>query len=183
MKVAEGRKPGSVTGRCRTPREGHLSRTTGCPASLAAYPELDRGGPPLAPYLALLPVGFVVPSLSPAARWALTPPFHPCLCGRSRHRRSVLCDTFRRLAAPGRYPAPCPVEPGLSSNRTSRLARSRPATFRPSARKSYSRWQPMVSLPQQPMVPLLKRAAVRTSSPTTFPPAGRTVSSGARSIV
>ena len=30
-------------------------------------------------------------------------------------RRSVLCCTFRRLAPPRRYLAPCPVEPGLSS--------------------------------------------------------------------
>ena len=32
------------------------------------------------------------------------------------HRRSVLCGTFRRVAPPGRYPAPCPVESGLSSS-------------------------------------------------------------------
>src|SRR5699024_7232617 len=30
-------------------------------------------------------------------------------------RRSTLCCTFRRLAPPRRYLAPCPVEPGLSS--------------------------------------------------------------------
>jgi len=30
-------------------------------------------------------------------------------------RRSALCCTFRRLAPPRRYLAPCPVEPGLSS--------------------------------------------------------------------
>ncbi len=29
------------------------------------------------PYLALLPVGLALPPLLPAARWALTPPFHP----------------------------------------------------------------------------------------------------------
>ena len=32
-----------------------------------------------------------------------------------RHRRSALCCTFRRVAPPGSYPAPCPVESGLSS--------------------------------------------------------------------
>jgi hypothetical protein len=52
--------------RCRRPR--------------AAYPGLDRGGPPLIPYLALLRVGFTMPRLSPDARCALTAPFHPCLC-------------------------------------------------------------------------------------------------------
>ncbi len=32
------------------------------------------------PCLALLRVGFTMPLLLPGARWALTPPFHPCLC-------------------------------------------------------------------------------------------------------
>src|SRR5690348_7260136 len=32
-----------------------------------------------------------------------------------RLRRSALCCTFRRLAPPRRYLAPCPTEPGLSS--------------------------------------------------------------------
>ena len=33
--------------------------------------------PARGPYLALLPVGLALPPLLPAARWALTPPFHP----------------------------------------------------------------------------------------------------------
>src|SRR5690606_36670794 len=36
-------------------------------------------------------------------------------CGHLAVRRSALCCTFRRLAPPRRYLAPCPVEPGLSS--------------------------------------------------------------------
>jgi hypothetical protein len=47
-------------------------------------------GPPLCPSLgrplfALHRVGFALPCLLPAKRWALTPPFHPCLwpCGPS----------------------------------------------------------------------------------------------------
>ena len=36
-------------------------------------------------------------------------------CARMGHRRSVLCCTFRRVAPPGSYPAPCPLESGLSS--------------------------------------------------------------------
>jgi hypothetical protein len=40
----------------------------------------------------------------------------PVLCGFPRgHRRFAFCGTFQRLAASGRYPAPCPVELGLSS--------------------------------------------------------------------
>jgi len=51
----------------------------------------------------------------PPRWWSLTPPFHPCLCRQGGHRRSALCSTFRRVAPPGGYPAPCPVESGLSS--------------------------------------------------------------------
>src|SRR5574341_1954519 len=51
-------------------------------------------------------------ALLPAVRWALTPPFHPYPpCGW----RSLLCGPFRRLTAPRRYLAVCPVELGLSS--------------------------------------------------------------------
>src|SRR5690606_29902436 len=32
-------------------------------------------------------------------------------------RRYIFCGTFRRLAPPRRYLAPCPLEPGLSSPR------------------------------------------------------------------
>ena len=41
-------------------------------------------------------------------------PHHFTLTGRSR--RYTFCCTGRRLAPPRRYLAPCPVEPGLSSN-------------------------------------------------------------------
>lgn len=34
-------------------------------------------------YSVLLPVRFTVPSLSPATRWALTPPFHPYLTNQA----------------------------------------------------------------------------------------------------
>ncbi len=39
----------------------------------------------------------------------------PHSCEYRTVRRSTLCCTFRRLAPPRRYLAPCPVEPGLSS--------------------------------------------------------------------
>ena len=82
------------------------------------------------PCLALLRVGFAMRRPSPDARCALTAPFHPCLClaVKRGHRRSALCCTFRRLTAPGRYPAPCPVELGLSSDGASGKSR-RPAAI------------------------------------------------------
>jgi len=89
------------------------------PALPRASSELTRehGGPPLPleaalPYLLLLRVGLAVPPPSPAARCALAAPFHPCL---PFGRRSVLCGAVPRVASAGRWPAPCPVVPGLSS--------------------------------------------------------------------
>lgn len=55
------------------------------------------------PYSALLPVGLAVPVLLPVPRWALTPPFHPYPAGAGRFH---FCGAFRRVAPPGRYPAP-----------------------------------------------------------------------------
>jgi len=43
-------------------------------------------------------------------------PHHFTLTNRSADRwRYIFCGTFRRLAPPRRYLAPCPSEPGLSS--------------------------------------------------------------------
>ena len=78
----------------------------------------QAGRPGTLPYLVLLRVGFCVPRLLPAARCALTAPFHPCHAGARGardSRRYVFCSTFRRVAPPGNYPAHCPVEFGLSS--------------------------------------------------------------------
>ena len=70
------------------------------------------------PCLVLLPVGFALPVLSPEPRCALTAPFHPYRAEALRlARRFVFCGTFPTLASGGRYPPPCPVEPGLSSMR------------------------------------------------------------------
>ena len=52
--------------------------------------------------------------LLPATRCALTAPFHPYRRPKAL-RRYTFCCTFRRLAPPRRYLAPCPMEPGLSS--------------------------------------------------------------------
>ena len=72
-------------------------------------PPLTRRSAARGPYLALLPVGLAVPELLPAPRWALTPPFHPYPSGDPAGRtegRFHFCGAFRRVAPPGRYPAP-----------------------------------------------------------------------------
>ena len=70
----------------------------------------SAGFPARGPYLALLLVGLAMPPLLPAARWALTPPFHPypSTIYSTLHNdgRSIFCGAFRRVAPPGRYPAP-----------------------------------------------------------------------------
>src|SRR5690606_15976312 len=103
-----------------------------------------RCGSHLAAYLALLRLGVAVPPLLPAARWALTPPFHPyrtpALAPRACIRRSVFCGPVRRLAAPRRYLAVYPMELGLSSD-----TRKRPRPSRPTLAEIYSRSRPVAS--------------------------------------
>ena len=47
---------------------------------------VQRAGPALPSYLALLHAGFSVPRVLPPGRWALTPPFHPYRCARPKWR-------------------------------------------------------------------------------------------------
>ena len=83
--------------------------------AIAANPDLlGHKHPRLAtrgPYLALLPVGLAMPPLLPGARWALTPPFQPFPVSPEANLKTsvgwfVFCGAFRRVAPPGRYPAP-----------------------------------------------------------------------------
>src|SRR2546421_5496987 len=62
-------------------------------------------------YLVLLRAGFTWPAGHPAAGGLL--PHHFTLTGS--RRRCHFCGTFLRVTPTGRYPAPCSVEPGLSS--------------------------------------------------------------------
>ena len=86
-----------VSGACRTisrflcpdGRQSFLWAGHYCPA-LATYPEVERSGPLLLPYLVLLHVGFALPAGSLRPRCALTAPFHPYPCGRY-----IFCGTFR----------------------------------------------------------------------------------------
>jgi hypothetical protein len=76
------------------------------------FATLGRDGSP--PYLVLLRVGFTVPPvLAGAVRSYRT--FSPLPPRASGGWRFVFCGTFRGLAPPRRYLAPCPLEPGRSS--------------------------------------------------------------------
>ena len=54
----------------------------------------------------------------PGRWWSLTPPFHPYLRGLRPRGALLSVALCRRVAPPGRYPAPCSVELGLSSSGT-----------------------------------------------------------------
>src|SRR5690349_1788532 len=90
---------------------------------------------PSSPNLALLRVGFAEPPGSPRALVrsyrTVSPLPRPAGAGP---RRSVFCGTFLRVTPTGRYPAPCPVESGRSSDRSppdEGPARGRPADSPP----------------------------------------------------
>ena len=102
----------------------------GCPPAPAAYPGVSTDGPS-SPCVALLPVGFAEPPGSPRVlvrsyRTVSPLPVRGRSGDRSRHRRSVLCGTFLRVAPTGCYPAPCPVESGRSSGRFAEAPGTRP---------------------------------------------------------
>ena len=121
-------KPGSVS---RENRDGgHLSSPPTCIGA-------RTGGTALPPWSSSQPgdePGAHGPSIRPCSRWGLAAAASPQSAGRSYRPISPLprtslaavgavcfCATFRLprrtypLRKPGRYPAPCPVEPGLSS--------------------------------------------------------------------
>jgi len=106
-------KPGSV--RQSNCRDGHFSRST--IARTLQQPTrgvlIEVGS--LAAYLALLQLGFAVPSVLPRPRWALTPPFHPYPSKEAVcflwHFPSHLDFSGCAQALPGSVP----TEPGLSS--------------------------------------------------------------------
>ena len=116
---------------CRIKRSRPVSRVLSRtviplgPPSPAGSSDLpgSRAGRAYGTLFGLAPGGVCRTGLLPDSWCALTAPFHPCLILRAAtlrrqhrgHRRSALCCTFRRLAPPRRYLAPCPVEPGLSS--------------------------------------------------------------------
>ncbi len=80
------------------------------------------------PYLVLLPVGFTLPPPLPAARCALTAPFHPYPRGQRTGGAGGLLSVALSLGSPppGVTRHRVPVEPGLSS----------PTPYRPRARPS-----------------------------------------------
>jgi hypothetical protein len=121
--------PDSVPVGSRPAGGGHPSR----PAVARRLQRSTRGstGGPPSPCSTLLPMGFTEPPGSPRVlvrsyRTVSPLPVRGRSGDRSRHRRSVLCGTFLRVAPTGCYPAPCPVESGRSSDRCAEAPGTRP---------------------------------------------------------
>ena len=147
-------KPGSVPPRPRFPAGAawmaiHLGPRL--PAASCSPPGKRAGdGPganPCFPYLTLLPVGLAVPPPLPGARWALTPPFHPCRA--TLEGTAADCSLWRfpwgcpRRALPGTVSPWSPDFPHLARpSRAEARPSSRPhrsaSPFRPAAQAGRS---------------------------------------------
>ena len=113
------RKPGPVPAAgYPAAGDGHSSRTA-VTGSLKR-PTRKHGRATLdASLLGLAPGGVYLASDVTTGPGELLP--HPFTLTR-RSGRTALCGTFPGVTPAGRYPAPCPAEPGLSSPRTKRAA-------------------------------------------------------------
>ena len=92
------------------------------PTGSSDLPETD--GPPYASFWSCFEWGLHMPHRLPCMRWSLKPPFHPY-----QHTLAVyFCCTILGVASTGRYPAFCPVKPGLSSP-CPQITEGKPRTF------------------------------------------------------
>ena len=113
-------KPGSVPGvDYPAPNDGHSSRTA--VTDSLQRPTRKHGRTTLnASLLGLAPGGVYLASTVTSGPGELLPhPFTRTCLRRSFGGRTALCGTIPGVTPAGRYPAPCPVEPGLSSPRQS----------------------------------------------------------------
>jgi hypothetical protein len=104
------------------------------------------------PCLALLRVGLASRPVARVAGGLLHHRFTlACALLTRGHRRSVLCCAFHRVSPPGSYPAPCPVESGLSSNRRRR-------------RSAVTRWARLLHCTGDghPATPIFRRRLLRS---------------------
>ncbi len=88
-----------------------------CRRPPAAYPCTRAGSPDHAHCLALLRVGFTEPCRSPGMLVVSYTAFSPLLTctPKPARERFLFCGTGLRVTPSGRYPPPCPAEPGRSS--------------------------------------------------------------------
>ena len=93
---------------------------------------------PLFPYLVLHQVGFAGPA-SYLTAGELLPRLSTLTASAETDTAVYLCCTFLRVTPTGRYPAPCPVELGLSSGNRNRGLLLCHVSPRPSDRLQYEK--------------------------------------------
>lgn len=122
-KIKGGSRPVSRILYPGIPGGGHPSGTAVTDGLLRPTRASSAAGHGIGSYLALLREGFTKPAPSPGPLVGSYPTFSPLPAGTASGNVPAggfpFCGTFRRVAPPGRYPAPCPVESGLSSSRKS----------------------------------------------------------------
>ena len=97
--------------------DNHLSRPAVTKQALATYHREETSSPFFISLLGLAPDGVYIAVKSPIRWCALTAPFHPYLITQAVY----LCCTILGVTSTGYYPAPCSMEPGLSSHKNARL--------------------------------------------------------------
>ena len=140
------------------------------PPPLHLSTELRRG---TRVYSAFLRVGFTMPRTSPFGRWALTPPFHPCLIPLAEAIGGLsLCGTFHhpsfeRCVAVSNHPAL--RSPDFPRPETSRPRSPAPRPSSPACQRTESRYliiaKTFFGIPSEPLDPL--RATRRPASPAS----------------
>src|SRR5882672_13953 len=78
-------------------------------ARLPLAEDVGRAAPGIAAtriYSAFLRVGFTMPPMSPPGRWALTPPFHPCLIHAEARPFDRATAGHRRSESLWHFPSP-----------------------------------------------------------------------------
>ena len=116
-KMEQACKPSSVS---RLSGRRSLIWVDGCPSTRAAYPNLISRRADAGSCLALQPVGFTLPNLSPDSRCALTAPFHPYPRLKARAVFFLWHCPWDRSRWPLAITAPCAARTFLRNTRVSR---------------------------------------------------------------
>ncbi len=155
-------------------------------ARLPLAEDVGRAAPGIAAtriYSALLRVGFTMPPVSPPGRWALTPPFHPCLIPLAEANGGLsLCGTFHRppygeRVAVSDHPALRSPDFASTCEQPGR-DRPRPALHRPRCQRTETKpprgfvsARTFFGIPRAPLDPLrATRPPASPASPAAMPP-------------
>ena len=149
------------------------------PSSCQPEPARADGAPPnqsqaRGSYLALLLVGLAMPSLLPATRWSLKPPFHPYLACKAVCFLWRYPSDFSAQALPGTIPSRSPDFPRRTPQKGRNSAVIQPSTHglaltpvSVSGQRQAARAEPCRKVVHHRTVHRIKRAHVPRTKPLT----------------